>query len=78
MISPAIVSIAQCQVTVGPVALYCDCFYRPVMVIIVVVVVVVAVFVNVVAVVVFGVGKPLNGPLSPCHPTNGENAKAGV
>ena len=74
-LSPAIVSTAQCQVTVGPIALYCDCFYRPVMVVIVAVVVVVAVFVNVVAVVIFGAGRPPNGPLSPCHPPNGENAK---
>ena len=78
MLSPAIVSTSQCQVTVGTVALYCDCLYCPVMVVIVVVVVVVAVFVNVVAVVVFGGGRPPNGPLSPCHPPNSENERAGV
>ena len=48
------------------------------MVVIVVVVFVVAVFVNVVAVVVFGAGRPPNGPLSPCHPPNGENARTGI
>ena len=48
------------------------------MVVIVVVILVVAVFVNVVAVVVFGAGRPPDGPLSPCHPQNGENTKAGV
>ena len=69
----------QCQVTVGPVALSCDRFYCPAMVIIVfVVVIVVAVFVNVFAVVVFGVGRPPNGLLSPCHPPNVENTKAWV
>ena len=45
----------------------------PVMVVIVIVVVVVAVFVNKIAVVVFGEGRPPNGLLSPCHPSNGEN-----
>ena len=44
----------------------------------IIVVVVVAVFVNVVAVVVLGAGRPPNGPLSPCHPSNGENTKAWV
>ena len=53
-LSPAIVFTAHCQVTVDPVALYCDCFYRSVIVVIVVVVVVVVVFVNFVTVVVFG------------------------
>ena len=48
------------------------------MVVIIVVVVVVAVFVNVVAVVVFGAGKPPNGLLSPCHPPNIENVRAGL
>ena len=48
------------------------------MVVIVVVVVVVAVFVNIVAIVVFRAGRPLNGPLSPFHPPNGENAKSVV
>ena len=46
--------------------------------VVVVVVVVVAVFVNVVVVVVFRAGTPPNGPLSPCHPPNGENTKAWV
>ena len=45
---------------------------------VVIVVVVFAVFVNVAAVVVLGAGRPPNRPLSPCHPPNGENAKAGV
>ena len=48
------------------------------MVVIVVVVVDIAVFVNVVAVVIFGAGRPTNWPLPPCHPPNGEHAKAGV
>ena len=61
MLSPVIFSTTQCQVTVGPVALSCDCFYRPVMVVIFVVV---AVLVNVVAVVVFGAGRPPNGLLN--------------
>ena len=65
----------QCQVTVGPVALSCNFFYCPTMVIIVIVVVL---FVNVVAVIVLRVGRPPNGPLSPCHPPNGKNTKAGV
>ena len=77
-LSPAFFSTAQCQVAVGPVALYCDFFYRPVMVIVVVIIVVVAAFVNVVAAVVFGAGRPPNGPLSTCHPTIGENEKAGL
>ena len=75
-LSPAIFSTTQCQVTVGPVTLYCDFFYLPPMVFIVVIVIV-AVFVNVFAVVVFGEGTPPNGPLSPCHPPKGENTKAG-
>ena len=45
---------------------------------VVMVVVVVAVFVNVVAVVVLGAGRPPNEPLSPFHPSNGENKKAWV
>ena len=49
-----------------------------VMVVIIVIVVVVAVFVNVVSVVVFGAGRPPNGLLSPFHPPNGENERAGV
>ena len=53
----------RCQVTVVPVALSCVLFYHPTMGVIAVVIV--AVFVNVVAVVVLGAGKPLNGPLSP-------------
>ena len=69
--------VKWCQVTVRPIALSCVCFYRPTMVIIVAVaaVVVVAVFVNVVTVIVLGEGRPPNGPLSPCHPPNGENTK---
>ena len=66
----------QCQVSAGPIALSCDCLYRPAMVVIVVVVVIVAVFVKFFAVVVFGAGRPPNVPLSPCHPSNGENTKA--
>ena len=77
LLSPAIVSTDQCQVTVGPVALYCNCFYRPVMFVIVVVFAV-AVFVNVVAVVVFGAGRPPNVLLSPYRPLNGKNERAGV
>ena len=73
-----IVSTAQCQVTVGPVTLSCDRFHRLAMFVIVVIIVVVAVFVNFFAVVVFGAGRPPNGPLSPCHLPNGENTKAGV
>ena len=65
----------QCQVTVGPVAASCTCFYRPAMVVIVVVV---AVFVNVVAFVVFGAGRPPNGLLSPCQLQNGKNTRAWV
>ena len=64
------------KVTVGPVALSCVLLYRPAMVGIVVAVIVVAVFVKVVAVIVFGAGRPLHGPLPPCHPPNGENTKA--
>ena len=78
LLSSEIVSTAQCQVTVGPIALYCNFFYRSVMVVIVGVVVVVAVSVNLVAVVVFGEGRPTNGSLSPCHPPNGKNARVGV
>ena len=66
----------QCQVKVGPVDLSCVHFYRPAM--IVVVVVIVTVFVNVVAVVVFGEGRPPNRPLSPCHSQNGKNTKTWV
>ena len=73
-----IVSTAQCQVTVGLVVLYCNCFYRAMMVDIFVIVVVATVFINVVAVVFFGVGRPPNGPLSLCHPPNGENEWVGV
>ena len=65
----------QCHVIVVPVALSYVRFYRSEMFIIVVVFVVVAVFVNVVAVVVFRAGRPPNGPLSPCHPKNGEKYK---
>ena len=61
----------QCQVLVGPVALSCVCFYRPAMVVISIVIVVVTV-------IVFGAGRPHNGPLSPCHPPNDENKKAWV
>ena len=66
----------RCQVTVDPVAISCIRFYRPAMVVIFVVVV--AVFVNVFAVVVFGAGRPPNGPLSPCNSPNGENTKASI
>ena len=48
------------------------------MVVIVIVVFVVAVFVNVVAVIIFGAGRPPNGLLSTFHPPNIENERAGV
>ena len=48
------------------------------MVVIVVVVVDVAVFVNVVAVVIFGAGRPPNGPIPHFHPPNGEKERSGV
>ena len=65
-------------VFVDPVALSCVRFYRPAIVVVVVAVIVIAVIVNVVAVVVLGAGRPLCGPLPPCHPPNGENTKAWV
>ena len=46
--------------------------------VVIIVVVIVAVFVDVVAVVVWGAGRPPRGPLPPCHPPNGENTKAWV
>ena len=58
---------------VGPIALSCVHYYRPVMVVVVISTVIVVVFVNVIAVVVLGLGRPPYGPLTPCHPPNGEN-----
>ena len=45
---------------------------------VVVPVIVVSVFINIVVVVVLGLGRPPHGPLPPCYPRNGENTKAWV